>query len=74
MTTRLQEEEKKILTFFSSNKLVANPSKTAYLLVRPNNFKGEQSKVSVGDSIITESESESPWSQTLNFPKMERTN
>ena len=55
----LQEEAKKILTFFASNNLVANPSKTAFLLIRPTT-KGKDSKevVKVGDEEIKESESE----------------
>ncbi len=56
--SKLEKEAANILQYFASNELVANPSKTAFLLIRPTNHKEEPQKVKVGEATITESEYE----------------
>jgi len=54
----LENEARRIFSYFSSNDLVANPSKTAFLLIRPNGSTVKRRKITLGESIIEESESE----------------
>jgi len=54
---KLKIEGEKVLRFFASNRLVANPSKTGLLIFRPNQAAISESKVSIelGGENVTES-------------------
>ncbi len=54
----LKTEAEKILQYFASNELVANPTKTAFLLLCPSAHRRDCEQVRVGDAIISESKSE----------------
>ena len=47
-----------ILSYFASNELVANPTKTAFLLFRPTKSIGSEQIITVGNAKIQESTSE----------------
>ena len=56
---KLEEEAKNILAFFASNELLANPTKTAFLMLRPTKSSPEkQAKVILNGTSIEESISE----------------
>ena len=55
---QLEQGAREILSYFASNELVANPSKTAFLLFRPAGAGGTNVDVSVGGTIMRESVSE----------------
>ena len=59
MITNLEEDAKGIVKFMASNGLVANPSKTEFMLI--NKEKGAEqdspSKIRVGQAEITEAQS-----------------
>ena len=55
---RLEAAAAKILVYFASNELVANPTKTAFLLFRPTSRIESEYQVKVGGAIIREAVSE----------------
>ena len=56
---KLENEACNIFCFFASNELVANTSKTAFLMFRPTkNATKHKRIIKIGDSLIEESESE----------------
>jgi len=55
---KLEEEARKIFTYFASNELVANPSKTAFLMIRPTQHVEKERSIRINDAIIKESKSE----------------
>ena len=65
---QLQEQARNIFKFFASNSLVANPTKTAFMLFRPKGKKNNGShEVSVGKDIkIAESTQEKVLGLTIN--------
>ena len=55
---QLQDEAIRILTYFTSNELVANPTKTAFLMIRPTRKQDDCHEVRVGEALIKESSTE----------------
>ena len=55
---QLELGAKEILSYFASNELVANPSKTAFLMFRPSKNISEEMEANVGGTMIKESASE----------------
>ena len=54
----LEEESRNIFSYFTSNELVANPAKTAFLMFCPGKPLGNKVCVTIGGATIEESESE----------------
>jgi hypothetical protein len=58
---QLEEDAKSILEFMASNGLVANPSKTVFMMLNSNQKENElPKKIKVGDHEIMESKSAKP--------------
>jgi len=55
---KLEKEAKKIFAYFASNELVANPSKTAFLMIRPSKSVTNEMSILVNGVKIKESISE----------------
>ena len=55
---KLEQQAKNIFDYFASNELVANPSKTAFLMFRPGKSNGAPSSVRIDNTEIQESRSE----------------